>query len=121
MFSSNTLKSELANSKQQAQHASKDLSKEFKNFLTDIEDLFKETTSLSGEDLARAKAKFNDRLKSAKATVSETSETLTEQARKTAAATNKYVNERPWTAIGAGVAVSFLVGYLLASNRDTRD
>ena len=118
MFSSNTLKSDAAKGKQDMHRASKDISSEFKNFLNDVEDLFKQTTSLSGEDLAKAKAKFNERLESAKESINETSETLAEQARKTASVANKYVQEKPWTAVGAGVAISFLVGYLLASNRD---
>ena len=90
------------------------VSNEFHSFLTDIEDLFKATTSLTGEDLARAKAKLTARIDAAKVKAEEMSDTIVHQARKTAAVTNHYVHEQPWTAIGAGAAVSFLLGYLLA-------
>jgi ElaB/YqjD/DUF883 family membrane-anchored ribosome-binding protein len=117
LFSSST-KSSLANSKQQMQETSKDISKEFKNFLCEVEDLFKQSTSLTGDDLAKAKEKFNERVQSARETLGETGETIMEQARRSAKVANTYVHEKPWTTLGAGVAISFLVGYLLASSRD---
>jgi ElaB/YqjD/DUF883 family membrane-anchored ribosome-binding protein len=107
----------FANGKDQVQKASGDISKEFKNFLCDIEDLFKETTSLTGEDLAKAKVKLNQRIEEAKETAGIAGKTIAQQARRTAEVTNSYVHERPWVVLGAGVAVSFLVGYLL-SRRD---
>ena len=36
------------------------------------------------------------------------------QARKTASLTNGYVHEQPWSAIGVGVSVGVLLGFLLA-------
>lgn len=107
----------LVNGKDQVQQASVDISKEFKSFLCDIEDLFKETTSLTGEDLARAKVKLNQRIEEAKETAGVAGRTIAQQARRTAEVTNNYVHERPWTVLGAGVALSFLVGYLI-SRRD---
>lgn len=90
------------------------ISNEFHSFLNDIEDLFKATTSLTGDDLARAKAKLSERIDAAKETAEELSENIVQRARKTADITNHYVHEQPWTVIGAGAAVSFLLGYLLA-------
>jgi ElaB/YqjD/DUF883 family membrane-anchored ribosome-binding protein len=87
---------------------------EFQSFLSDVEDLFKATTSLTGEDLARAKAKLSARIEAAKESVEDMSASVTQQARRTATMTNNYVHEQPWTVIGAGAAVSFLLGYLLA-------
>lgn len=112
--SSNSLKSEYVNGKNQLQHASADISKEFKSFLSDIENLFKETTSLTGDDLVKAKAKLNQRIEVAKESIGATSGSLAQQARKTAEVTNHYVHEQPWTVIGAGAAISFLLGFLLA-------
>jgi ElaB/YqjD/DUF883 family membrane-anchored ribosome-binding protein len=90
------------------------VSNEFHNFLCDIEDLFKSTTSLTGDDLARAKAKITARIDSAKESVEDAGASISQHARKTAAMTNTYVHEQPWTVIGAGAAVSFLLGFLLA-------
>lgn len=90
------------------------VAREFHSFVADIEDLIKATTSLTGEELNRAKAKLNQRIASAKTTVEDMSETIVNRARKTAETTNTYVHEQPWNAIGASAAVGLLVGYLLA-------
>jgi ElaB/YqjD/DUF883 family membrane-anchored ribosome-binding protein len=89
------------------------LASEFRNFVTDVEDLIKATTSLTGEDLNRAKAKLGQRIAAAKVSVEEVGDQLATRARKTAESTNAYVHERPWTAIGAGAAAGVLLGYLL--------
>ena len=87
---------------------------EFRNFVTDVEDLIKATTSLTGDDLARARAKLSARVAAAKDSVEEAVGSLIERARKTAAMTNDYVHDQPWTSIGVGAAVGVLVGFLFA-------
>ncbi len=89
-------------------------SSELHNFITDVEDLVKQTATLTGEDLARAKAKLTARLADAKESVIEMSDGISKRARSSAAATNHYVHDQPWKAIGAGTAVGLLVGFALA-------
>lgn len=113
-FLSSATKSELNSSKHQVQQASTDVLKEFKSFLNDVEDLFQSTSSLTGEDLAKAKTQLKQRISTAKETIGDASGNVFKQARKTAALTNNYVHEQPWTIIGTSVALSFLVGFLLA-------
>jgi ElaB/YqjD/DUF883 family membrane-anchored ribosome-binding protein len=86
---------------------------EFHNFIADIEDLITSMTSLTGEDLARAKAKLSERVAAAKESVDEMSTEVVHRARKTARATNRYVEENPWQAVGIGAALGLLVGVLL--------
>ena len=87
---------------------------EFHNFLEDIEDLFKETTHLSGDELARAKAKLSKRVAAAKESISEVGEDISYQAHKAADVTNDYVHDQPWKAIGVGAVVGLLLGVVLA-------
>lgn len=94
--------------------AQSNVSREFYNFLADIEDLIKETTSLTGEDLARARDKLNARIAAAKASAESVSESVGQRARQTANVTNAYVHEQPWKALGAGVAIAFLFGLVIA-------
>ncbi len=93
------------------------ISVEFQRFLTDIEDLVSQATSLTGEDLAKLKNSMNERITVAKESLNELSNNLVQKARKGATATNNYVHEQPWTAVGAGAAIGLLVG-LLVSRRD---
>lgn len=87
---------------------------EFHNFLADIEDLITTMTSLTGEDLARAKAKLSERVATAKKSVEEMGGEIAHQARRSATVTNNYVHENPWQAIGIGAAVGLLLGFILA-------
>ena len=90
------------------------ISNEFHNFIADIEDLVKQTTSLTGKDLEHAKDQLADRIASAKASVEDVGNDILDQARKSVTATNEYVHEQPWNAIGAGAFVGVLFGFLLA-------
>jgi ElaB/YqjD/DUF883 family membrane-anchored ribosome-binding protein len=90
------------------------ISRELHNFLADIEDLIKDTTSLSGEELAQARDKLNERIAKARASVEAASESVVQRARHTADVTNEYVHEKPWVALGAGAALAFLVGVIIA-------
>jgi ElaB/YqjD/DUF883 family membrane-anchored ribosome-binding protein len=112
---SSAVKTELNSTKHDIQDASADISKEFKNFLSDVEDLFKSSTSLTGDDLNKAKEQLNQRIKKARATLDDASSDILQHARRTAALTNEYAHQQPWKVVGAGVAISFLLGYALAS------
>ncbi len=107
---SNTTQTVGAKTNQIAENASS----EFQNFVADVEDLVKETTTLTGEDLRRAKAKLSARLAEAKESVVEMGGEIAQRAKKGAIATDEFVHEQPWKAIGAGAAIGLVVGFLLA-------
>lgn len=89
-------------------------SREVHNLLEDIENFVSETTSLTAEELARAKEKLGERLGAARESLEEMGSEIVRRTRKGATATNEYVHEQPWKAIGAGAAVAFLLGFILA-------
>lgn len=90
------------------------VSREFQNFLADIEDLIKETTSLTGDELAHARAKLNDRVATAKASVENMGDSIVQRAKQSASVTNEYVHEQPWKALGASTVIAFLLGIAIA-------
>jgi ElaB/YqjD/DUF883 family membrane-anchored ribosome-binding protein len=89
------------------------ITQEFQNFVADIEDLIKAGTSLTGDDLARAKAKLAARVAAARAFVEEMPGTISDRARNTAKVADEYVREQPWQTVGIGAAVGLLIGFLL--------
>lgn len=91
-----------------------DFSGELNNFVKDIEDLIKEATSLTGDELTQVKARLYARVAEAQESVEELGGEIAEQARKGVAATDEYVHHQPWQAIGAGAAVGLLLGFVLA-------
>ena len=90
------------------------ISEEFHNFVADMEDLFKSSASLTGDELAAAKEKITSRLNEAKSHLSDAKESVTERARHTYEAADEYVHEQPWSAVGAGAALGLLIGFLIA-------
>jgi ElaB/YqjD/DUF883 family membrane-anchored ribosome-binding protein len=71
------------------------VSREFYNCLADIEDLIKETTALSGEELTRAKAKLDARIAEAKESAEVMGGMIANRARQTASASNSAVHQQP--------------------------
>jgi ElaB/YqjD/DUF883 family membrane-anchored ribosome-binding protein len=105
-----------ANSQQsrlQVEAALSNMAREFRSFVSDVEDLIKATNNLTGDELNKAKAKLEQRISSARTSAEELGGTIAERARKTAKSADNYVHEQPWTAIGAGAGIGVLVGYLL--------
>ena len=90
---------------------------EFKNFVADIEDLVIKTTSLTGEELTRAKATLTARIAKAKRSIQHMSEVVADSARKNATVTDNYVHEQPWQAVGIGAAVGVLVGFVFGRRK----
>lgn len=102
------------------QEKSAEVVQDFRTFVQDIESLIRSTSELTGEDLAKVKAKLNERISVAKKSLEGWGETISDRASKSATAANNYVHEKPWPVIGASAAIGFLAGYLLtgSSRRD---
>ncbi|MDD0841431.1 MULTISPECIES: DUF883 family protein [Pseudomonadaceae] len=88
--------------------------RDFQNLLTDIEDLIKGATSLTGEELTEARNRLNARIAEVRVAVQNINDSVTQRARQTAAVANEYVHEQPWKALGTSVAIAFLLGFVVA-------
>jgi len=89
------------------------MAREYHAFISDIEDLISSATSLTGEDLTRARAALAARIAAAKGAVGKASSLVTDRARDSARATDQYVRTQPWQAVGITAVVGLLVGFLL--------
>jgi len=90
------------------------LMRDLKNVISDAETWLRSGSSLSGEDLKAAKAKFERTIINAKDRLINLEEAVVEKTKATVKATDDYVNENPWKAIGISAAVGVLVGALIA-------
>lgn len=90
------------------------LAHEFDVFISDVENLLKETADLSSEEFAEAKARINERIATARESVSQMGETVARTARKTVAKANQEVHDDPWKAIGGAAALGLLLGLLVS-------
>jgi ElaB/YqjD/DUF883 family membrane-anchored ribosome-binding protein len=89
-------------------------SSELHNLLADIEDLIKNQTSLTGEDLSHAKDALGKRITAAREYLDEIGKELTERTRYAVKTTDNYVHDNPWQAIGFGAVLGILVGVVVA-------
>jgi ElaB/YqjD/DUF883 family membrane-anchored ribosome-binding protein len=100
--------------KKKLQRNSESLSHEFNIFLTDIENLLKEASTLSGDEFSAAKAQINEKIATTRETVDDMSNSIGRKARKTVAKANREIHNEPWKAIGSAAAVGLLLGLLVS-------
>jgi ElaB/YqjD/DUF883 family membrane-anchored ribosome-binding protein len=86
---------------------------EFRALVTSMEDVFSAAAGGSGEKLTELKGQAEASLRKAKATLGDMERSAVAKARKIASDSDGYVHENPWTAIGIGAGIGFLLGVLI--------
>jgi len=78
--------------------------------VAETEQLLKDTATVGGEKVATWRAGVEQSLKATKERVADLQHAAAEKARATAQATDAYVHDKPWQAIGITAGVGVLVG-----------
>jgi ElaB/YqjD/DUF883 family membrane-anchored ribosome-binding protein len=86
---------------------------DFKVVIEDAEALLKATAGQGGEKLTEIRIKAEESLKVAKASMMEAQEALIARTKAAAKATDVYVHENPWKAMGAAAGVGVVIGLLI--------
>ncbi|MGH8250860.1 MAG: DUF883 family protein [Steroidobacteraceae bacterium] len=89
---------------------------EWRNLLADVEDLIKKVAHVDDVEVAKVRAKVEQTLERAKTSAMDGAESIRGYAREATTATDEYVHESPWTAIGLAAAAGVIIGFL-ASRR----
>ncbi len=87
---------------------------DLKVVISDTEDLLKLTASQVGEKAVDLRARMQVRLEQAKAELLRLQEAAVAQAKAAGQATDAYVHDNPWKAVGIAAGVGFVVGLLLS-------
>jgi ElaB/YqjD/DUF883 family membrane-anchored ribosome-binding protein len=90
------------------------LMSDLKTVIQDAESWLRNGSQMTGEELAAARAKFERTLSGAKADLIRLEETVIQRTKEAAKATDEYVTENPWKAVGVGAAAGILIGMLIA-------
>lgn len=98
--------------------ANNDVTKEqliadFKVVIADAEALLKATASQGGEALAGLRAKTEESLAVAKEKMADAQEALIQKTKAAAIATDDYVHEKPWQAVGIAAGIGLVIGLLI--------
>jgi len=78
--------------------------------VAETEQLLRDTAAVGGEKVATWRSGVEQNLKSAKAKLGDLEHAAVEKAKATVQATDHYVHEKPWQAIGVTAGVGVLVG-----------
>jgi len=96
-------------------NASKDkLVDDLRMVVADAEELLKATANQTGERIAAARARAGESLQVAKARLEEAQAVVVERTRVAARATDDYVHDNPWQAIGVAATIGLILGALIA-------
>ena len=92
---------------------SEQLITDFKVVVADAEALLKATANQGGEKLAEVRAKAEESLRVVKARMADAQAALLARTRAAAKATDAYVHENPWRAVGVAAGVGLVIGLLI--------
>ena len=86
---------------------------DLRDVAADAEELMKLTAGQAGERLADVRARLAARLTQARVDLGAVEAQLLAKGKEAARATDQYVHDNPWKAIGASAGIAFLLGLLI--------
>ena len=86
---------------------------DFKVVIADAEALIRATANQGGEAVSNLRAKAEESVAVAKEKMAEAQDALVEKGRIAAKATDDYVHEKPWHAVGIAAGVGLVIGLLI--------
>jgi ElaB/YqjD/DUF883 family membrane-anchored ribosome-binding protein len=89
------------------------LAADFREVMSDIDSLLTATTNKAEGEATALRSRIVDRLEAAKIRVADAQHEAVERAKRAADATDHYVHDHPWQAIGVAAAIGLVVGVLI--------
>ncbi|MBI4293481.1 MAG: DUF883 family protein [Betaproteobacteria bacterium] len=90
------------------------LAADMKVVIADAEELLRATAATAGEKAAAARVKIQDSLDAAKVRLAQLSDASAERAKAAARATDDYVHDHPWHAVGIAALIGLVIGTLIS-------
>ena len=87
---------------------------DLKVVVADAEELLRATASQAGEKVSAARERIQASLATAKVKLGEAERAALERAKLAARATDEYVQENPWRAVGIAAVAGLVLGVLIA-------
>jgi len=87
---------------------------DLKVVVADAEELLRATAGQAGERAAVARERIERSLERAKVKLAEVESVVTEKTREMAHATDQYVHENPWRAVGVAAGIGLIIGLLIS-------
>jgi len=85
--------------------------------VADAEELLRATAGQAGDKAVAARERIQESLVAAKERLVAAERAVVEKTKQAAKATDEYVHENPWKAVGIAAGVGLIVGMLISRNR----
>ncbi|SFC22431.1 Membrane-anchored ribosome-binding protein, inhibits growth in stationary phase, ElaB/YqjD/DUF883 family [Polaromonas sp. OV174] len=103
----------MSKSSQASVDSQEKLVTDIKSVIADAEEMLSATADQAGEKIASLRARVQARLRDAKVRLTDAEAVLLAKTKDAARATDAYVHESPWTAIGVAAGVGLLLGLII--------
>ena len=86
---------------------------DMKIVVSDAEEILRATAGVAGEKMVDLREQIADRLHDAKMRLADAEAALVDRTKAAARATDDYVNDNPWQAVGIAAGVGLLLGIII--------
>lgn len=86
---------------------------DFKTVYSDVEELLRATASQTGEKIGILRERLQEHMHKAKDRLADTKDVVVVKTKEAARATDEYVHDNPWHAVGIAAGVGLIVGMLI--------
>jgi ElaB/YqjD/DUF883 family membrane-anchored ribosome-binding protein len=90
---------------------------DMKVVVSDAEEILRATAGVAGDKIGELRGRIAERLRDAKVRIADAEEALVVRTKAAAKATDAYVNDNPWQAVGVAAGIGLLIGILISSGR----
>jgi len=86
---------------------------DMKVVVADAEEILRATAGVAGEKMGDLRERIGERLRDAKLRLADAEAALVDRTRAAARATDDFVHDNPWRAVGVAAAVGLLLGVII--------
>lgn len=86
---------------------------DLKVVVADADELLRATANVAGEKVSELREKIQDRLRDAKLRLADAEAALLDKTKAAARATDDFVHDNPWKAVGIAAGVGLLLGVII--------
>ena len=86
---------------------------DMKIVIADAEEILRATAGAAGDKMQDLRERIGERLRDAKLRIADAEAVLVDKTKAAARATDDYVNDNPWQAVGIAAGIGFLLGVII--------
>lgn len=86
---------------------------DLKTVLSDMDEYLRATASQTGEKIGVLRERLQDQMRRTKDRLADTREVVVDKTKEAARATDEYVHDNPWRAVGIAAGIGLIIGMLI--------